>query len=61
MPILLALTALGFTGILSLKNLTSKEDPGVKSTGDFVEEIILPTFFFGASIFILYHATSEKK
>ena len=52
MPILLALTALGVTGIFGLERLTSKTDTAIETTGDFVSEKILPAFFFGASMFI---------
>jgi len=61
MPILLALTALGVTGIFGLEKLTSKTDAAIETTGDFVSEKILPAFFFGASIFILLKATQGKK
>jgi hypothetical protein len=61
MPILLALAGLGITGIFGLKALTSKEDTSINNTGDFVDEVFLPVFFFGASIFVLYQATKEKK
>ncbi len=59
MPIILALTALGVTGIFGLRELTN-ENGIIESTGDFVGERLLPAFFFGASIFILYKATEKS-
>ena len=61
MPILLALTALGVTGIFGLERLTSKIDSAIETTFDFVSEKMLPAFFFGASIFILLKATKRAK
>lgn len=61
MPILLALTALGVTSIFGLEKLTGKTESAIETTGDLVTETLLPAFFFGASIFILYKATQGKK
>tara|TARA_R110000824_G_scaffold25053_3_gene87598 strand:- start:108 stop:293 length:186 start_codon:yes stop_codon:yes gene_type:complete len=61
MPIVLALTALGVSGIFGLEKLTGKTDKAIETTGDFIGETILPAFFFGASLFILLKATQGKK
>ncbi len=61
MPILLALTGLAVTGIFGLEKLTEKTDSAIETSGDLVKETLLPAFFFGASLFILFQATKGKK
>ena len=63
MPILLALTALGVTGIFGLERLTSKTDTAIETTGDFVSEKILPAFFFGVlfRIYIVGYMSNQCK
>ena len=46
---------------LAEKKLTGKTESAIETTGDLVTETLLPAFFFGASIFILYKATQGKK